>query len=390
VASHSKKIAVQFFIQTVILCTLLSLMLGLVYISIQNATYSDSLRWGFGFLSVLIMGACLSLHAHFMLIRPLNQLQVKLKHYDVGSLVSDELRILSGSTLECEFAEIEKLFQDLLNALQIRHREVLVTKTNLARLNSTFEAELEVRRIQLESRIAASFQQNKLHALGEMAAGIAHEINNPLAILVGRTEQLRDVMSREGPIGTKQESILQSIEKTLFRIQEAVVDLELIASSPTHEDIRKIALSRLLKRLNKVVANRYQTEEIGFEPEIESDVEIEGREVELSQALLYLLENASEAAQKNDVKWVRIELTKTGDSHCTISIVDSGHGIDVSLRDKLFQPLFSTKDEGRGMGLSLAKSVIEKHHGQLIFDFSHDNTTVKIHLPLRQNHFEAA
>lgn len=388
-ASYSKKIAVQFFIQTVILCTLLSLLLGLVYISIQNATYTDGLRWGFGFLSVLIMGACLSLHAHFVLIRPLNQLQIKLQHYDVGSLVSDELRILSGSTLECEFAEIEKLFQDLLNALQIRHREVLVTKTNLARLNSNFESELELRRIQLESRIAASFQQNKLHALGEMAAGIAHEINNPLAILVGRTEQLRDVMAREGTIGSRQESILQSIEKTLFRIQEAVVDLELIASSPVHEDIRKIALSRLLKRLNKVVANRYQTEEIGFEPEIETDVEIEGREVELSQALLYLLENASEAAQKNEVKWVRVELVKD-DNYCTISIVDSGHGIAPGLRDKLFQPFFSTKDEGRGMGLSLAKSVIERHHGKLSFDFSSGNTTVKIQLPLRQNQSEAA
>ncbi|MBC7531441.1 MAG: GHKL domain-containing protein [Oligoflexus sp.] len=387
---YSKKISIQFFIQSVVICSLLSLFFGLLYISIHSDSFSDFGRWGFGFFSVITMGVCLSVHAHWMLIRPLHNLKKNLRSLEVGTLISEDLTIFPASRLECEFAEIESLFHDLLYALQARHREVLLTKDHLARINSNLEAVLDLRRLQLESRVAASFQQNKLHALGEMAAGIAHEINNPLAILVGRTEQLRDIMGREGTIESKRESILLSMEKTLFRIQEAVLDLELIASSPAHEDMRKIPISRLVRRLNKVVSNRYQTQEVSFDPLIESDLEIEGREVELSQAILYLLENASEAAQKSENKWVRVELKKSSEDTCTISIIDSGCGVEDSLREKLFQPFFSTKEDGRGMGLNLAKAVIDSHQGSIDFDFNHDNTTVLIKLPLRQKQSAAA
>ena len=387
---YPKKISIQFFIQSVVLCSLLSLFFGLLYISIQSDSFSDFGRWGFGFFSVITMGVCLSVHAHWMLIRPIHNLKKNLRSLEVGTLISKDLTIFPANRLECEFAEIESLFHDLLYALQARHREVLLTKDHLARINSNLEAELDLRRLQLESRVAASFQQNKLHALGEMAAGIAHEINNPLAILVGRTEQLRDILGRERTIESKRESILLSMEKTLFRIQEAVLDLELIASSPAHEDMRKIPISRLVRRLNKVVSNRYQTQEVSFDPLIESDLEIEGREVELSQAILYLLENASEAAQKSENKWVRVELKKSSEDICTISIIDSGCGVEDSLREKLFQPFFSTKEDGRGMGLNLAKALIESHQGSIGFDFNHDNTTVRINLPLHQKQSAAA
>ncbi|MBC7661078.1 MAG: HAMP domain-containing histidine kinase [Chitinophagaceae bacterium] len=381
------KIAFYYFVQTVALGTVLSIFFGAVYIIVQSRTDSEVVRWGFGFLSVLCLGLAFGVHAHWLLIRPLHKLQKSLSRIDIETLANEDLLIFGHSQLDCEFAELDELFHALLNKLQYRHREVLLTKNDLARLNRGLEAELDLRRHQLESRMGASFQQNKLNALGEMAAGIAHEINNPLAILVGRTEQLRTILAgSSGHIPSKQDSILSSMEKTLFRIQEAVLDLELIASSPKHEDIRPIPLSRLVKRLNKVVSNRYQTREIEFEPQIENDVEIEGREVELTQAILYLLENASEAAQSNDGrrKWVRVVLQKNSDESCFIAITDSGFGVAENLRVKLFQPFFSTKDESRGMGLTLAKAVIESHGGTLSFDFSYDNTTVRLHLPRRQ------
>lgn len=373
--SWREKIAIRYFLETVALCFLLAIGIGFLYAYVQSETRSQIIRLGFGFFSVLAMGACLGAHAHFVLIRPLHRLSQNLQSLDFHALISEDIVVMNSSDLQHEFSAIESEFHALLGKVHHRHREVLRTRQNLA-------------------HVSARFHENKLNALGEMAAGIAHEINNPLAILVGRLEQFRELM-KTSEISGKMEAIILSMEKTVFRIQDAVADLELIASSPSAEEIRKINLGRLLTRVVKVARNRYQLQEIRFETDLSSlsglDLDIEAREVELSQALLYLLENAAEAAEKEKEAWVRIELTYIeSKSQFVILIQDSGLGLEKSLRSNLFQPFFTTKSEGRGMGLSLAKSVIDGHKGRIAFDFDRPNTTVKINLPIRQRQSSAA
>lgn len=361
-----QKIAVRYFVQTVALCFGLAVALGLLYAYLQHSTESQWIRLGFGFLSVISIGACLASHAHFVLVRPLQKLRDGLIKLDSQALISEDFVVLPSSDLNGEFAEIESQFHDLIRKLHARHREVLLTKNNL-------------------STVSARFHENKLNALGEMAAGIAHEINNPLAILVGRLEQMRELL--ECDAGPRVLSVLQSMEKTAFRIQEAVADLELIASNPSSEELRAVNLSRLLMRLGKVVRGRFEMDQILFELLIQTDVEIEGREVELSQALLYILENSAEAARKSKTsdRWVKIQLKYENETSCLITISDSGSGLEKDLRNNLFQPFFTTKDEGRGMGLSLAKSMIDGHKGRIHFDFDSGPTTVKIQLPREQS-----
>jgi C4-dicarboxylate-specific signal transduction histidine kinase len=369
VQAPSRKIAIRFFVQTVALCFALAVLLGLLYFSVQKGTDSQLLRIGFGGLSVLTMGVCLTTHAHFVLIRPLHTLSRGLQNLDSQALMSEDCVVLRSSGLTCEFDEIEREFHSLIQKLHARHREVLLAKHNLA-------------------MVAARFHENKLNALGEMAAGIAHEINNPLAILLGRLEQLRELLRSDS--NPKINSVVLSMEKTFFRIQESVADLELIASSPSSEELRTVNMGRLIRRLSKVVRNRFVADEIIFECHIQAEVELEGREVELSQALLYLLENAAEAAQKSEDRWVKVELSAATDQSCRIILSDSGAGIPKNLRDKLFEPFFSTKDEGRGMGLSLSKSVIAGHGGHLVFNFDAPRTTICMELPFKQPRSVAA
>ncbi|RZA25802.1 MAG: GHKL domain-containing protein [Proteobacteria bacterium] len=365
----SRKIAIRHFLQTVALCTVLAVLFGLLYFYVQKETDSQVIRLGFGFLSVLTMGVCLTIHAHFVLIRPLHTLSRGLRNLDSQALMSEDFVILKTSGLICEFEEIENEFHSLIQKLHARHREVMLAKNNLVHLS-------------------ARFHENKLSALGEMAAGIAHEINNPLAILLGRLEQLRELTR---PVSNaKIDTVVLSMEKTFFRIQEAVADLELIASNPSAEELRAVNISRLITRLSKVVRNRFVTEEILFECLVQNDLELQGREVELSQAFLYLLENAAEAAQKSEDRWVRIELRVENEEGCRILLSDSGSGVPKNLRHKLFEPFFSTKDEGRGMGLSLSKSIVIGHGGELIFDFDAPHTTICIELPFKQSKVSAA
>ncbi len=335
------RITLRYILQTLLLCSVLAITFGLIYAEIHKETESAAVRWGFGFLSVLTIGVSLSLHAHYVLIRPLHKLRSTLKELDTMALAPQELVVYKASDLECEFAEIESLFHEVLNKLQYRHREVTLTKGKL--------------------------NNHKFIAMGEMAAGIAHEINNPLAILVGRSEQLRATMEKDGLLTPRYESILGSLEKTLFRIQDAVLDLESLASIPTSEDtVRVIHLSRLMKRMSKVVSNRAQTQEITFDCELALDLEIEGREVDLSQALLFLLEAATDAAASAPEKSVILRLRQDASGGCEIIIASSG----------VIAP--------ESLGMNLAKSVVASLDGNIGWETNHADTTVRIRLPLKQ------
>jgi C4-dicarboxylate-specific signal transduction histidine kinase len=105
--------------------------------------------------------------------------------------------------------------------------------------------------------------------------------------------------------------------------------------------------------------------------------------VEISQVLLNLLTNAFHAVADRKGAWVKIELDKKPQK-LHLRVVDAGTGIPLSIREKIFQPFFTTKDigQGTGLGLSISKKILETHNGRLFLDTSCPNTTMVIELPL--------
>lgn len=369
-------LGLRFIIRTCAICFGFMLFFGALYIYMQDSP-SLFLKFGLGFVSLLSLGIALAYNTQVTLVRPLKRLWYRVGYFRAEGILGRDIAEEMPAVVKHELDEIELFLCELMAQLQVEHHSVLATRNNLVALNKNLEAELESRRQHIENQIAETSQQNKIAALGEMAAGIAHEINNPLAILVGRVEQLREQIGRE----QRFDPLLNNMEKTLFRIQEAVMDLELIASNPSSEHSRRLTLNRVIRRLNKVAANRYELHEVEFNLHLHDDIEVEGREVELTQALLYLLENAAQAAAKSDAKWVDLHLRRHGQGACEIVIRDSGTGIAESIREKVFQPFFTTKEKGRGTGLSIARSIIEAHGGNVAFDFEEETTTLRIELP---------
>lgn len=343
------------------------------------------------FIVPLLLGGCLFAlgmrwQAETFLIGPLRRLRSRYTPLRISAVLAGESPVRPLDESKNEFDQIESSLLLLLQKLQNEQKDSRSAGEELARLRAKLQGEAETQRTLRTSH------DSKLAALGEMAGGIAHEINNPLAILVGRAAQLRRVLSLSASISPQLEGILSSIENTVFRIQELVFELEIIASKPSQEERRPLALRAFLQKIAGLASERFMFQGLKLSIVCESDVEVLVRENELTQALLYLLENGSEAAAYSAAPWVRLVLGPIEEESVTLFVMDSGPGIPSDIRSKIFQPFFTTKDVGggRGTGLSLAKSMIEANEGRVNFDFDASSTTLCIVLPRHRDQAQNA
>jgi C4-dicarboxylate-specific signal transduction histidine kinase len=392
--SQQSGLGAQFTLRTLLIFMGVSIFFTILYQWLDRYQWMTSahLITLFGMSSLLVLGVALYANSHLLLVRPLQALKNRLQTFQVKNILEKEIFFELKRDAKGDFEELENMFIMYFRQLQIEHREALVAKNNLASLNKNLEKELQLRKTQLEQQIAKSFNDRKLAALGEMAGGIAHEINNPLAILVGRAGQLRKFVSGLNCDQAQAEMILNSIEKTIFRIQEAVTDLETIASNPSTEETKALHFGRLLQRIRDLSINRYAPRGIRVDFPESFEAVIEAREVELAQAFLYLIENAADAATQSETPWIRVEALTIDTKTLRVRLIDSGEGVPMDVRDKIFQPFFTTKEvgQGRGVGLSLAMSIIDSHGGRLYFDFEQPHTTVCVELPISQQNQLAA
>lgn len=243
------------------------------------------------------------------------------------------------------------------------------------------QQELEMQRVQL-------FNSSKLASLGEMAGGIAHEINNPLAIISASTLLLKKVMVANGFEDVKLDSLVDNIEKTTSRISKIIVGLRSITGNEEVSGLKDTPLSALIENSLSVCQERFKSQGILVE-QIFSGCNLEDtiycNEVQISQVLLNLITNSSHALEEIDEKWIKVEI-KREEGLFTFSVIDSGTGITDEVSDKMFNPFFTSKavGKGTGLGLSISKKIAEKHGGKLYLDSNSKNTKFIIELPVSE------
>lgn len=243
-------------------------------------------------------------------------------------------------------------------------------------------AALDEERVQL---VAAS----KFVALGEMSAGLAHEINNPLAIISGQTYQLKELLTKGKLSSENGIERLDKISNAIERISKVVTGLSVIAKDASSDPRQRCLISSLVLDVLTLCHERFRRNDVDLRLQIEaSGVMVLCRPIEIQQVVLHLVNNAFDAVQPkagspNSEKWVEVSLS-VQDQVVNLVVVDSGPGFDPRTKDKIFQPFFTTKPlgKGTGLGLSVSKSIIETHGGSLRLAADQPRTTVIVCLPV--------
>lgn len=233
---------------------------------------------------------------------------------------------------------------------------------------------------QQEKLVAAS----RLSAIGEMAAAITHEINNPLGVILGRVEMLKSMLS-EGHYETSELlKIADTIEVTGQRIAKIVRSMKTMAHHQDEsEPLVRVPVSSLVNDAVDLCHFRFRNHGVQLrKPLVHESLAVDCCSHQVVQVLVNLLNNSFDAIQEISEKWVSIDIQDL-DNQIEISITDSGKGISEEVRLKMFNPFFSTKSVqyGTGLGLSISQGILRKMGGALEYDRQSPNTRFVVKIP---------
>lgn len=249
--------------------------------------------------------------------------------------------------------------------------------------------ELEHERQLLEIRLS---ETAKLSALGEMAAGIAHEVNNPLAIIVGKAGKItRGLLAQRKPENSEFIQDLKSIETTANRIASIIRALRSYSRNAEHDDFEKVTFKSILDSSLELCREKFANGDIDLRIDCDAKIEVLARPAQISQVILNFLSNAYDAVSELNEKWVELKLVQDADAIKFI-VTDSGRGIPDDVVKKMMQPFFTTKEVGKGtgLGLSISQGIMASHSGSIIYDKSCANTRFILVFPLPNGAVKAA
>lgn len=223
----------------------------------------------------------------------------------------------------------------------------------------------------------------KFRALGEMAGSIAHEINNPMAIIAGNIRKVERLTAKNSTDFHDYANSLQTINRAVERVNKIIMGLKKISRN-NNPDSSLVVIEKIVTE-----AVYYCNERLGYyhvnvevkhqNPGVELMVDL----VQISQVVVNLINNSIDAIEKFSERWIKIE-TQRVESFVQIRVTDSGHGISENLASKIMDPFFTTKgiNQGSGLGLSISKRIVESYNGKFYYDSKMPRTSFVIEIPI--------
>ncbi|OES45497.1 ATP-binding protein [Domibacillus iocasae] len=276
----------------------------------------------------------------------------------------------SGNTINCEgsangFHYLASLTPVIINS-QVVEVNGTAIETTEHRKNASKIQELE-----------------KLSLVGELAAGIAHEIRNPLTSVTGFAQMIKELSNDETI-----DNYIEIILNELNQINTIVNQFMFISKPKENMETRNTDMKALVSQVIEFMKPQTNLKGLNFIKFISSDSIFTAHcdPNQITQVIMNLIQNAIEATTDSTQKIV-VSLKNTNENSLLIEITDKGCGISQERQKRLFEPFYTTKEKGTGLGLMMCKRIIENHDGTIEFNSQlGKGTTVRIILPKFSNH----
>ena len=274
--------------------------------------------------------------------------------------------------------------EDILEVLRAGANDYIQKPFKINEINPRIE--FAIRNIELNELVQKQklslISTSKMATLGEMAAGLAHEINNPLAIIQGNAELLKDTVKSDRIYGEDYGEICDRITVATTRVAKIIKGLRFFARNGDNDPLTVCNITTILEDTLSLCRERFKSRGIQLRMlDIEPELQLECRATQISQVLLNLLNNSFDTIQNHPSPWIEISVRDLGSS-LEIRITDSGPGIPAEVAERIMQPFFTTKgvQKGMGMGLSVATGIAKAHQGVLFLDQTSKNTSFVLRL----------
>ena len=346
---------------------------ALLMIFKKNLQYSIALA----FIIFVIFYFSVLRHVHTMSRHlrslDLNKLET-LQPISVGHWMSSE--IFSSKN------QINKIQSEVLSQFEKRFN----AEKRLNDLNLSLENEVRNRIAENEQQRSQIEEKARLSLIGEMAGGIAHEINNPLTIVYGYASILKKLSANAEINTTRVQRIAGKIEQTAERISRVINGLMNLSREPEPHQRGAFDVDKVVRDTIAISNERFASKRI----QVHVDYPITRLRTichrrDLGQILLNLLNNSQYALRSVENPWIKIGIAATSCGTVCLTVTDNGHGIPSDIRNKVLTPFFTTKPAGTGagLGLSVSKAIAERYSGSLSLDHKSIYTRFILELPLK-------
>jgi two-component system, NtrC family, sensor histidine kinase HydH len=248
------------------------------------------------------------------------------------------------------------------------NRYVIESRRQTRRYQETAETLAETNR-RLEQVQAEARRSERLVALGQMSAGLAHEIRNPLGVIKGSAEMLTQKLGQSDPLATELAGYISTETNRLSALVTRFLDF----ARPLHADLEPSDLTAVIDRALNHVAQVWKGGTVRVEKSYENDLPLVALDESLcEQAFVNIVQNAYDAMNPEGGA-LRVSAARsrrnTPDGGSVegveVRIADTGPGIPPELREQIFNPFVTTKKTGVGLGLSIVSKIIDGHHGSI-------------------------
>ncbi|WP_127717064.1 ATP-binding protein [Halobacteriovorax sp. HLS] len=329
-----------------------------------------------------------------------NRLETKLTGAIGSANASSDIES-SGLFTEIEKEALSNFYAKLITDLNVDPRE-LNKRINLYKekqdfileQNNNLEKLVAKRTEELESQKEKTFQASKLSALGEMASGIAHEINNPLTIISSTSSLIRRLSTKDKLSSDRLHEQLGDIDRTVKRINSIINGMKNLSRDTSRDDFAETRITDIVEDCLGICESKFKSAGVMFTINMNDEAKnstISCKRIDISRVIINFLNNAFDVVSELEEKWIVLDID-IFDNLITFSLTDSGKGISEEVQEKIFQPFFTTKEigKGTGLGLSLSKTIIEDHGGEITLSKNCANTRFLITFPIRHTLSEIA